>query len=155
MATNTGPDAQGRIEIAAPPERVYALVSNPAALAGFAAEYRGHRWLDGATEAAVGARFVGRNENGLQRWITVATITDADPGRRFAFDVTAGPIKFARWQYDIEATEQGCRVAEKTWDRRSALLRKAAPLISGVKDRVAHNQRNIETTATSRPRCAR
>ncbi|MGH3451638.1 MAG: SRPBCC family protein [Haloechinothrix sp.] len=145
-ATDVRPDATGQIDIAARPEYVYTLVSDPGVLAGLAAEYRGHRWLGGATQAAVGARFLGRNKNGFQRWMTVATITDAEDGARFAFDVTAGPIRSSRWQYDIEATDAGCRVTESTWDRRPGWLRTTAPLITGVKDRAAHNQRNIEAT---------
>ncbi|UUZ59951.1 hypothetical protein LP418_02650 [Nocardioides sp. B-3] len=74
-------------------------------------------------------------------------MTDADPGRRFAFDVEAVPgVPVARWQYDIEPTATGCRVVESTWDRRAARFAKASTPITGVADRETANTHNIATT---------
>lgn len=143
--SETTPDASASIDIAAPPERVYALVSDPGTLAELAVEYQRHRWLGGATKAEVGARFVGSNKHTFRRWTTVCTITDAD-GKRFAFDVAGGPVKSARWAYDIAATADGCTVTESTWDQRPAWLRRSAVWVLGIKDRTAHNQANIEAT---------
>ncbi|WP_432848915.1 SRPBCC family protein [Amycolatopsis sp. CA-161197] len=97
----TAPAATGSVSIAAPCSVVYALVSNPARLADLASEYHAHRWLDGATHATVGARFRGTNRRGLHRWTTTSTITAADEGRRFAFDVAFGPVPISRWEYVI------------------------------------------------------
>lgn len=144
--TPHAPDARGHIDISVPSSEAYELVSDPGKLAALAEEYRGHRWLGGATEAAVGEKFVGRNKNKMMRWTTVCTITDADPGKRFAFEVTAGPLKVARWQYDFEETTGGCRVVESTWDRRAGWFRVLAGPLTGVRDRTAHNQRNIDST---------
>lgn len=144
--TDVRPDATAEIEIDSPAERVYEIISDPGVLAECAAEYDGFRWLGGMTRSEVGARFVGRNRKGWQRWMTVARITDADQGKRFAFEVTAGPMKAARWQYDIESSGQGCKVVESTWDRRPQWLRPVLAVINGVKDRAAHNQSNIEAT---------
>lgn len=143
------PDAMGEIDIGAGPENVYALVSDPGVLAGLAAEYQGHRWLGGARRAEPGARFVGHNKKGVRRWMTVATITDASSGERFAFEISAGPMKAARWQYDIEATGEGCRVTESTWDKRPGWTRPVLDFVSGIKDRAAHNKANIDTTLRS------
>lgn len=144
------PDASGRIEVQASPQRVYGLVSDPGALAEVASEYSGFQWLDGARSAEVGTRFKGTNRQGWRRWSTVATITDADVGKRFAFQVTveAGPVSItgARWQYDIEPAGDGCVLTESTWDRRAGWAKALADLVVGVKDRSAHNQRNIEAT---------
>ena len=49
-----------------------------------------------------GAVFVGHNENSGKRWTTKCTVTDAEPGRVFAFDVRHTVFPIARWQYDIE-----------------------------------------------------
>jgi hypothetical protein len=74
-------------------------------------------------------------------------VTDADPGRRFAFDVVSvARIPVSRWQYDIEPTDGGCRVEERTWDRRPSWFRPLTVLFTGVRDRAECNQRNIEQT---------
>ncbi|PXY31554.1 SRPBCC family protein [Prauserella muralis] len=145
---STAPTASGEIEIDAPAERVYALVSDPGVLAELAGEYAGHRWLGGATAARPGARFRGRNRNGLRRWSTVATITEAEEGRRFAFDVTFGPIPVSRWQYDLEPSGDGCRVREVTWNRSPRWFRVLTSPFVGVRPdgRDERNQRNIAAT---------
>lgn len=140
------PDATGQIEINAPAERIYELLSDPGVLAELAGEYAGYKWLGQVRSARPGARFRGYNRNGWRRWSTVATITDAEEGKRFAFDVSAGPLPVARWQYDIEPGEQGCKVIESTWDRRAGWLRTLTTPISGVRDRASANERNIAAT---------
>lgn len=139
------PSASGRVEINAAPEDVYALVSDPGALASLAEEYAGHRWLGGASRAAVGVRFRGSNRRGFRRWSTLSTITDASV-RRFAFDVSAFGLPVARWQYDIEPVGGGCVVTESTWDRRATWWRYSTSLFTGVWQRDTCNHANIETT---------
>jgi hypothetical protein len=147
MSTGTTePSATGKIEVSASPERIYALVSDPRALAELAEEYTGHRWLDGATAAAVGVRFRGSNKNGSRRWSTLSTITDAEEGARFAFDVRSLGQPVARWQYDIEPNAEGAVVTESTWERRSSWFKVVSQLASGVWRREEANQANIETT---------
>ncbi|GAA1968685.1 SRPBCC family protein [Amycolatopsis minnesotensis] len=142
----TEPNASASIDVAAPPLQVYALVSDPSALADCAEEYDGHQWLGGATAPAKGARFRGRNRLGARRWSTVSTITDADEGRRFAFDVSSIGLSISRWQYDIEPAGDGVRLTESTWDRRPGWLRAITGLVTGVRHRDPHNRANIETT---------
>ncbi|WP_033289955.1 SRPBCC family protein [Amycolatopsis jejuensis] len=140
------PDATGEIEVDASPEAVYALVSDPAALAGVTAEYWRHRWLGGATGPAVGERFRGSNRRGLRRWTTTVTITAADAGRRYAFNVDLGPVPISRWEYVIEPSGAGCRVTESTWDRRPPWFLPLALAATGVRDRAATNRANIAET---------
>ena len=141
------PSASAQTEVHAPPEAVYALVSDLSRMSGLSEELDSHSWLGGAREAAVGARFRGHNKRAWRRWSTTATVTDAEPGRRFAFEVhSVAGIPVSRWQYDIEATENGCRVEEQTWDRRPSWFRPMANLITGVRDRAEHNRRNMEHT---------
>jgi hypothetical protein len=141
------PSASGHTEVHASPHEVYALVSDPSRMSGLAAETARAGWLGGAREAAVGARFRGHNRIGWRRWSTTATVTDAEPGRRFAFEVSSvAGIPVARWQYDIEPTGDGCRVEESTWDRRPAWFLPFANVVTGVRDRAERNRRNIEQT---------
>ena len=139
------PDASGSIEIAAPPEQVYALLIDPTSYRSVIAETERIRLKSGSafTEGTV---FAGTNRRGWRRWTTSCTVTDATPAQRFAFDVTHTRIPVARWQYDIESAPDGCRVTESMWDRRPSWFKKPASLATGTPDRIGANRRNIEAT---------
>ena len=141
------PDVSGKIEIGAAPEVLYALVSDPEKMAALAEEYDGHRWVGAATGPVVGARFRGRNRRGFRRWSTLSTITDADPGRRFGWEVTSvAGLPVAHWQYDFEPSGDGCLVTESMWERRPAWFRIPTSTVTGVWDRTSANRANIEAT---------
>jgi hypothetical protein len=141
------PSASAHTEINASPEAVYALVSDLPGLSQVAVEFERGAWLGSVREARVGARFRGYNRRAWRRWTTVSKVTSAEPGKRFAFDVTfAGGIPISRWQYDIEPTGDGCRVTEQTWDRRPAWFRPLTNFVTGVQDRGEVNRRNMEST---------
>ncbi|HEX2131206.1 MAG TPA: SRPBCC family protein [Actinophytocola sp.] len=140
------PSVSARTAVAAPAAAVYALVSDLPNLSTVAAEFERGTWLDGATEAAVGARFAGRNRRGPMRWSTTVTVTTADPDKCFAFDVDFRGIPIARWRYDIVATGGTCLVEESTWDRRPAWFVPFGNFATGVANRTARNRRNIERT---------
>jgi Polyketide cyclase / dehydrase and lipid transport len=140
------PSASATVEVAAAPEVVYRLVSDLSSLAELAEETSALRWRKGASAAAPGAVFKGTNRIGWRRWSTTCTVTDADPGRRFAFDVTHTVVPVARWQYDIAPTDGGCTVTESTWDRRPKWFEVLSRPATGVSDRVTVNTSNIQAT---------
>jgi hypothetical protein len=144
----TQPSATAHVEVAAPAAVVYGLITDLDTFAELADETARMAWRNGATTAASGARFRGTNRNGWRRWSTECTVTDADPGTRFAFEVRFPPrIPVARWQYDIAALDDGtCRVTESTWDRRPAWFRLPAELGTGVRNRAETNLVHIEHT---------
>jgi uncharacterized protein YndB with AHSA1/START domain len=134
-------------EIAAPPEQVWAMVSDVTRMGEWSPEATGARWLKDASGPEVGARFKGRNQRGWRRWSTVAQVTEAEPGKAFAFDVFAGPLKVATWSYRFETTPTGCRVEESWKDNRSGPVLKVGGLLaSGVSDRETHNREGMEET---------
>jgi uncharacterized protein YndB with AHSA1/START domain len=57
-------------DISAPAELVWALVTDLPRMGEWSPENLGGEWVKGATEAAVGARFKGRNKNGNKAWST-------------------------------------------------------------------------------------
>jgi hypothetical protein len=141
------PSATGQIAVNAPASEVYALISDVRVMSALAEETTGATLLGGATSATVGTRFRGTNRRGFHRWSTTATVTEATPGTRFAFEVkSVGFIPTAHWQYDIEATDTGCVITESTWDRRPRWFLGMARLATGVRDRAAVNHDNIATT---------
>lgn len=145
MSQPSQPSATATVQIDASPEAVYGLITDLPTLAALAEEAVAMelRKGDAVTKGAV---FVGHNENGSKRWTTKCTVTDAEPGRVFAFDVRHTVFPIARWQYDIVAADGGCRVTESTWDRRPGWFAKMATRATGVADRTTANAQHIELT---------
>lgn len=110
------------IDIAASPAAVFAAVSDLAAMGRRSPENTGGTWLGGAEGPSLGARFRGTNTHGDETWATVATVTDFEPPRRFAFDITYAKLPVSRWVFEVQETPTGCRVSEHWTDRRGPEL---------------------------------
>jgi uncharacterized protein YndB with AHSA1/START domain len=147
--TSTEPIATGQVTINASPAEVYELISDPTAMAEFTEEFFRARWLGGANKPAVGVRFRGSNRNGRRRWVTTCTITEAEPGHRFAYEVsTPFKVPISRWEYDLQPSATGCTVTERSYLRVPAWFIPFAILITGEPDRPAANKAHIATTLT-------
>lgn len=103
------------------PNDVYAVVSDVTRTGEWSPENVGGRWVGGASGPAVGARFVGSNRRGWARWSTTCRVTDAEPGRRFAFEVTWTVFPVARWDYEFSAADGGTEVRLTWTDRRDGV----------------------------------
>jgi uncharacterized protein YndB with AHSA1/START domain len=133
-------------EMAAPAETVWALVSDVTRMGEWSPETVEAVWLGGATGPTVGACFKGKNQRGWHRWSSKCEVVEAEPGKSFAFDVTLGPLKVARWGYRFESTPEGCRVEERWEDHRGAFVKTVGGPATGVADRAAHNRDGMATT---------
>src|SRR4051812_37272251 len=140
------PDLEITTTINAAPDRVYALVSDITRMGEWSPEATGGRWQRGATGPTVGARFRGSNRKGWRRWSTANTVTAADPGRRFAFRTTFGPLQVADWSYRIDPAGDGCTVTEEWTDHRPGFMRAAYPVVMGIPDRAAAHRVNMTET---------
>lgn len=78
---------------------VYDLVADVTQMGRWSPECTGGRWLDGASGPEVGARFKGTNRHGPVRWSTACTVTKAEPGRVFEWQVKESGT---RWGYRFE-----------------------------------------------------
>jgi hypothetical protein len=139
-------DARASADIAAPADKVWSLVSDLPRMGDFSPENTGGRWIDGATGPSVGAKFRGTNRKGLRRWSTTCTVTAADEGKRFSFDVTYGPLSISTWDYILETNGGGTTVVEEWTDRRPSWMKVMSGPVMGVMDRAGHNQRGMERT---------
>lgn len=103
-----------QVQIKAPSERVYELISDVTRMGEWSPECYRCRWLDGARGPVAGARFKGYNRRGWMRWSTTCTITEAEPGRAFAFETNSVPFKGVqcRWRYQMEPSEGGTLLTE-------------------------------------------
>src|SRR6202021_1396406 len=59
-------------DIAAPAEKVWALVSDLPRMGEWSPENAGGKWVKGATGPALGAVFEGTNKHGFRPWATMA-----------------------------------------------------------------------------------
>jgi hypothetical protein len=140
--------------------RLWASVADVTRMPEWSPETVSVTWLDRAGLPNAGARFEGTNRHGRKTWKTTCTVTASEEGRVFAFRVKAGPLPIAEWSYTFEPAEHATVVVESWTDRRNALARLMSPLVTGVKDRRAHNRLTMERTldnlardaeATARP----
>lgn len=133
-------------DIQAPAEHVWAMVSDLTRMGEWSPENTGGSWLAGATGAKPGAKFRGANRIGWRRWKTLATVVDANPGRKFSFLVSSMGLKVAEWSYTFEPTPTGCRVTETWVEQRASFFKPIAHLATGVSDRSSHNKAGMEAT---------
>lgn len=141
----TDPCVEATVWIDARPEVVYRLITDLPTLASLAEEAVAMEWRRG-NAVNPGAVFTGHNKSASRRWSTKCAVTDAEPGRLFAVDVSHTMIPVARWQYDIVAADGGCEVTESAWDRRPRWFLKVAGKATGVSDRAAANTEHMRLT---------
>jgi uncharacterized protein YndB with AHSA1/START domain len=134
-----GVEGQATIHIEAPPEKVYAMISDVTRMGEWSPETHTCEWIEGATGPAVGARFKGSNKRGILRWSTKPTVTVADPGKEFAFDVG----KDTRWTYTFAPKDGGTDLTESFEALRYLLIFK---ILTPPKRRKRQLQDNVEQT---------
>ena len=102
------------VHMAAPPGRIWDLVSDVTKIGQYSPETFEGEWLDGATGPAVGAKFRGhvkRNGKGPIYW-TTCVVSVCVPGREFAFGVGAPDKPLNVWRYVLEPAGDGTDVTE-------------------------------------------
>ena len=123
------------------------MVSDVTRMWEWSPETTGARWVGGASGPVPGARFRGTNKRGFRRWQTTCTVTEAEPGRSFVFDVSFAVIPISTWGYRVEpAGEDACTVTEWWDDRRPSVFTALAGPVMGTSDQAAHNRGQIEAT---------
>jgi hypothetical protein len=107
-------------------------------------------WVGGATAAAPGVRFIGRNRIGARRWSTNGTVVVADPGRELTFDVQYLGMPVSRWTYRITPRGTGgVTLTESTEDRRGAVVRTLGSLLLLGTPGAKRTERNQDTMAVT------
>ena len=107
-----GTTGSASVHIEAPPEKVYAVVSDVTRMGEWSPETVKCEWLDGATGPAVGAKFKGSNKNGVFRWSTKPKVLVADEGREFAFVTDMRGKDLTKWSYRFAPDGAGTKVTE-------------------------------------------
>jgi uncharacterized protein YndB with AHSA1/START domain len=133
-------------DIAAPPELVYAAISDVTRMGEWSEECHGCEWHEGYDGPVVGATFDGRNRHGEHEWTTQGKVTEADPGRAFAFECSMMEFHYSTWGYRIDPTESGSRVTEWSEDLRPDSAIEFSRQVSGVEDRTERNRLTMSGT---------
>ncbi|HET7357315.1 MAG TPA: SRPBCC family protein, partial [Nocardioidaceae bacterium] len=105
----------GRVEaeVSATPEQVWAVLSDVTRIGEWSHECRTAQWLDGAREAAVGARFRGANKARFARWSKPCTITELEAPHRLVYRTNGGIMGDAtEWTFTLEPSDSGCLVVQ-------------------------------------------
>jgi|SRR5579864_1487174 len=117
------PDDVVSLQVGAPPERLYELVSDITQMPRWSPETYRTRWIRGATRAAPGARFRGTNRWRWVRWTTTVEVEAADPGREFTFATVLSGRKRTRWSYTFQPSDGGTLVTESRTSLSVSLVR--------------------------------
>lgn len=133
-------------DIAAPPERVYALISDVTRMGEWSEECYACEWHEGFDGPVVGATFDGHNRSGDHDWTTQGKVVEADPGRAFTFECSMLDFHYSTWGYRIEPTATGCRVTEWSDDLRPASVLEFSKQVSGIADRRGRNRQTMSRT---------
>jgi uncharacterized protein YndB with AHSA1/START domain len=111
MRYEDGPTAEAEVLVAAPVERVWALVTDIGLPARFSSEFRGADWLDDGPR--VGARFVGRNwHKAMGEWETTCIVNRYEPMRAFGWCVTDLDNPSSSWWFELEPDAAGVRLRQ-------------------------------------------
>src|SRR5207249_11848788 len=97
MRLSDGPEVDAEIYIAAPPEKVWGLVTDLPRMGEWSPENKGGQWVD-APGPVVGAHFRGRQQHqAVGEWETDSVVIQADAPRVFAWAVGDPSNPGATW----------------------------------------------------------
>ncbi|MFW5471541.1 SRPBCC family protein [Knoellia sp. CPCC 206435] len=93
--------------MSATPEEVWAVVSDVTRAPDLSPEVSACRWLDGATEPAVGVRFEATNTVNGRSWKNRPVITRVEPGHLLRFERTEPFAGTIAWQWTVTPADGG------------------------------------------------
>lgn len=137
------------IEIEAPPEEVWAIVTAMERYGEWSSENAGGYWRKGEDgepgTGEVGDQFVGINRRDGEEWKAPVEIVRRVENEDFAF-VTGGlSYNLVLWRYQLEATEQGTTLTE-SWTLRQLSPNMIEKGQTEVDQRAANARSSIRAT---------
>jgi uncharacterized protein YndB with AHSA1/START domain len=137
---------QVTVRMDAPPEKVWALVSDVTRIGEFSPETFEARWTRGSTGPEVGAHFKGhvkRNGIGPTYWAP-CRVTKCVPNEVFEFVVGTDHVSLNNWGYRLEPAGAGTAVTEYFRLEPSLPLRIYWTLLGPLRGRT--NENGMRTT---------
>jgi uncharacterized membrane protein len=100
------PTTEASVEIDAPADVVWRLITDIRVPIQFSSELVEVQWLDDVTEPAVGARFRGTSHHpAAGSWQTTCFVTACEPGTRFSWSVSDADFPAAVWTFEMTPTD--------------------------------------------------
>ena len=131
-----GPTAEASVHIAAPPERVWAIVSDIALMVELSPEVQGVEWVSGGDPPAVGDVFHGHNHHPrVGEWTSENRIVTCETARSFGWDTGRAERPAASWRFELSARDGGTRLRQ--WARLGPGWSNLVPMIEKMPDREA------------------
>lgn len=136
--------------IHAPPEDIYAVVSDITRTPELSPEVIRSRWILGATGPEVGARFLAVNSlGGIWRWPNFPVVIAAEPARAFAISRTEPFFGTLEWRYDLLPQGEGNTLVRESYTVTRPLTRLAWFILEkliGSTDRAGELRSGMTTT---------
>ena len=98
---------EASVEVAAPPEVVWAIVSDPTRTPEWSPVCRRVEWIPPSSSPTKGARFRGHNQLRAFKWARNCEIDEWEPQRTIAFHTEFKGRASTRWRYTLEPTGDG------------------------------------------------
>ena len=105
------PTARVEVDVAAPPEAVWRVLTDPARIPEWSHECCDVELLD-PRPVGLGFRFRGRNRAGRNRWSRMCTVFRCDENTDFAYLTSGGPGDATAWHFRLEPTATGTRLTQ-------------------------------------------
>lgn len=100
------------VDIAAPPQRVWEVVTDISVMPQFSTELQSIEWADGFSGAELGAQFLGTNRNeAIGEWTVRCHIVEFEPHRTFGWAVGSVESPAATWRFELTPTYDGTRLS--------------------------------------------
>ena len=96
----------------APPEVIWKIITDITRIPEWSPECVRCEWVEGDS-AVPGATFRGTNRRYGAEWTTIATVERAEANKDFTFVTDKGSNRSTRWQYRIDATNEGTLLTER------------------------------------------
>ena len=107
------PTVEAQTWIAAPPERVWALVTDVEAMPSMSAELQRVEWTDRTAGPAVGSTFVGYSKHpAFGEWHTTSFVVECAQPRVFAWAVADPEAPSAVWRFTLEPRDGGTQLRQ-------------------------------------------
>ena len=100
------------VDISAPPERVWELVTDITLMPRFSTELQSTAWADGFRTPEIGAQFLGTNRHpAIGEWTTTSRIVVCEPPLMFGWVVGNPENPAAAWQFELRPMPGGTRLS--------------------------------------------
>jgi len=107
MALTLNRSCTASIDIAAPIDVVWDLLSDVTRVGEWSVECRSCEWLGGATRPMAGARFRGRNRRNATLWTRTCEVVAVDPPKRFVWRTLPTRLLPDSTEWTVELADGG------------------------------------------------